>query len=114
VGPNWRSGYSLERHPDAGWVKMANRDGDYRTDESSEGALTRSGRPSQLPTTTIESETGLNGITNGLVYRMRGYSASLGYYVWWWADFIDSGYSEYTGPGVPLTSVVVFSIIGST
>jgi hypothetical protein len=51
-----------------------------------------------------------NGYSSGLVYRMRGYSASLGYYVWWWADFIDSGYTEYAGPGTPLTSVVVFSI----
>jgi hypothetical protein len=89
---------------------MTNRDGDYRTDESSEGALARSGIPGLGPTTTIEGEIGLNGITSGLVYRMRGYSASLGYYVWWWADFIDSGYTEYAGPGTPLTSVVVFSI----
>jgi hypothetical protein len=93
---------------------MTNRDGDYRTDESSEGALARSGIPGLGPTTTIEGEIGLNGITSGLVYRMRGYSASLGYYVWWWADFIDSGYTEYTGPGTPLTNVAVFSIIGST
>jgi hypothetical protein len=93
---------------------MADLNADYRTGEVDASTLMRSGRPSGLPSTSSANDLGMNGTTDGLIYRMRGYSASLGRYVYWSADLIDSNYSEYTGPGTPLTNIAVFAIQGST
>lgn len=93
---------------------MADLNADYRTGEVDASTLARSGCPSTAPLTPSSSDLGMNGTTDGLIYRMRGYSATLSRYVYWSADLIDSDYSEYTGPGTPLTNIAVFSIQGST
>lgn len=86
----------------------------YIANETDAGTLSKSGEPAQTPITITDGLFALNGTTSGLNYRMRGYSATLGFSVYWWADFPDLAATEYTGGGTPLTNVIVMDITGSS
>ena len=53
----------------------------------------------------------VEGGATGPTYRMRGYDTTLTRYVFWASTTIDSGATDYTGPG-PVLDIVVQAVLG--
>jgi hypothetical protein len=51
------------------------------------------------------------GTAGSVVYRMRGFDATLNRLVYWDADSVDSTGAQYSGPG-PLSDIVVQAVKG--
>lgn len=47
-----------------------------------------------------------------LRFVMRGFDTTLARIVYWKASFVDTGATQYTGPG-PVTQIVISDILGS-